>query len=186
MEIKIEGNPGSGNHYTEVKIGHIENNFPNVKEVTIIKGSDSGTSQVKTSSDAPDVAQNNEGKRAEILRYAETTLPYVLLSWKGKYMDMWNDILDLPEVAAVIYKPKRQKGTSFNRYELCHIINYLGEHVMNGYGVFEHYNGTQIANGFGDGAASTTRPQLYYQPEPNIRAAIDKLLIDKNYYGCKD
>ncbi len=185
MEIKIEGNPGTGNHYTEVNIGHIENNFPNVKEVKIIKGADGQKTMVMSGGDQPSSSANSpeekEGKRADILKYVERTLPFVLYQWKDKYMTLWNDILDLQEVDHVIYNRGRQQKTSFNRKEVAHIICYLGQHAFNGAGIFETYNATHIAAAFNDGAEKSTRPELGFQPEPVVKKAIEKLLSEKKY-----
>lgn len=188
MDLNINGNPGTGNHYTEVHIGHIENNFPAVKEVTIITGADgkeviTKTEEVESASpssvaDSPD---DRQGKRTLIMQYVEKTLPFVKFKWQDKYMELWNDILNLPEVEAVIYDRGRQQSICFNRYALCHLINYVGSKAVDGYGIFEKYNATHIAAAFKDNAEQITRPQLYYQPSLATRQAIDKLLKNKKY-----
>lgn len=181
MEIKIEGDPGTGNTYQEIKIGHIENNFPAVKEVTIIKGPDGLKVKNKTTDDQSNSHEEKSGKRADIINYVEKTLPFVLFQWKDKYMTLWDDILKLPEVDAVIYNKGRQQKTSFNRKELCHLICYVGQHAVDGYGIFEKYNATHIANAFNDGAEKSTRPELGFQPPIPIRKALEKLFKSKKY-----
>lgn len=183
MEIKIEGNPGTGNTFIENKYEHVENNFPAVKEVTIIQGADGQRhKQLTTAVEQPvNDDEDNAGKRTDILKYVEKTLPFVLFQWKDKYMTLWNDILNLPEVDRVIYHRGRQQRTSFNRKEVLHIICYLGKYVIDGYGIFEVYNATHIAAAFCDGAEKTTRPELGYTPHITIKKAIDKLLEDKKY-----
>ena len=178
MEIKIKGEPGTGNTYIE----HIENYFPAVTQVTIIRESD-GTRRKEMTSDNPadsDVL-DKEGKRADIIKYVEKTLPYVLYQWKDKYITLWNDILDLPEVARIIYNRGRQQKTSFNRKEVVHIICYLGKYAFDEAGIFEEYNATHIANAFNDGAEKSTRPELGFLPPVPIRKAIEKLLHEKKY-----
>lgn len=192
MEIKIEGNPGTGNHYTEVKIDHIENNFPNVTEVKIIKGPDGQKTTVMSGGDdnsnsdnasaAAKADKDKEAKREDILRYVGKTLPLVMYDWKDKYMALWADILAIPAVDAVIYKKGRQQKTSFNRKEVLHIICYLGKHANGGIGIFEDkYVATNVALLFKDGCEKTTRPELGYQPSMTVRKAIDKLIKSKKY-----
>lgn len=182
MEIKIEGNPGTGNTFIENKYEHVENNFPAVKQVTIIQGADGQRRKEVTTDELPALeVEDKEGKRADILKYVEKTLPFVLYQWKDKYMTLWNDILILPEVDRIIYKRGRQLKTSFNRKEVAHIICYLGKHVLDGFGIFEEYNATHIAAAFRDGAEKSTRPELGFTPPMAIKKAIDKLLEDKKY-----
>lgn len=194
MEIKIEGNPGTGNHYTEVNIGHIENNFPNVKEVKIIKDAD-GTQTITTSDqDTPDVLTSEslaspvsmptmkEALRADILKYVGNTLQLVNYSWKGKYMELWADILNIPEVDAMIYQKGRQQHTSFNRKEVLHIICYLGKHAAGGIGIFEEsYNASKVALQLNDGCKKSTRPELGFNTTKPIQEAINKLMNSKKY-----
>lgn len=182
MEIKIEGNPGTGNTFIENKIEHIENNFPAVKHVTIVKEADGQRhKEISNEEQAEPDGDDKEGKRADILKYVERTMPFLLYQWKDKYMTLWNDILDLPEVDRVIYKRGRQQNTSFNRKEVVHIICYLGRHALNGCGIFEEYNATHIAAAFRDGTEKSTRPELGFQPSAAIRNAIDRLLEEKKY-----
>ena len=183
MEIKIEGNPGTGNTFIENKYEHVENNFPSVQQVTIINEAD-GTRrrEVTTGNEQSDTSDDDKaGKRADIMKYVEKTLPFVLYQWKDKYMTLWSDILDLPDVDRVIYKRGRQQKTSFNRKEVLHIICYLGKHAIDGYAIFEEYNATHIAAAFNDKAEKSTRPELGFQPPVTIRKAIGKLLDEKKY-----
>lgn len=175
-EIKIEGNPGTGNSYIEVNIGHVENYNP---AATTVVNNYYGT-RLK-----PEALESiTAGKtllRQEILTYVSKTLTFVLHQWKGKYMDLWSDILNLPEVDAVIYDKGRQQCTLFNRKELCHIICYVGKHAVDGMGIFEKYNATHIAVAFKDGAEKSTRPELGFRPSKEIQTAIDTLLKTKKY-----
>lgn len=189
MELKIEGNPGTGNHYTEVRIENIENNFPNVKEVKIIKGTDGQkTTVMSDGSSTPDGNnpssgdKDKEAKREDILKYVGKTLPLVLYQWKDKYMDLWRDILDIPAVDAIIYKKGRQQKTSFNRKEILHIICYLGKHANGGIGIFEDkYVATDVAQILADGCEKTTRPELGFNTKKSIQVAIGELMKSKKY-----
>lgn len=182
MDIKIEGNPGTGNTFVENKYEHVENNFPAVKQVTIVQHADGQRRQELTTAGQPAPADDGKaGTRADILKYVEHTLPFVLYQWKDQYMTLWSDILDLPEVDRIIYQRGRQQKTSFNRKEVVHIICYLGKHAVDGDGIFEDYNATHIAAAFGDGAEQSTRPELGFAPPVAIRKAIDRLLEAKKY-----
>lgn len=189
MELKIEGNPGTGNHYTEVRIENIENNFPNVKEVKIFKGTDGQkTTVMSDGSSTPDGNnpssgdKDKEAKREDILKYVGKTLPLVLYQWKDKYMDLWRDILDIPAVDAIIYKKGRQQKTSFNRKEVLHIICYLGKHANGGIGIFEDkYVATDVAQILADGCEKTTRPELGFNTKKSIQVAIGELMKSEKY-----
>ena len=173
MDIKIEGNPGTGNSYTEINIEHIENNYPSV---TSVVNNYYGKRMPEQTADAP---IDKAAKREMILDYVCRTRDFVRNPWRKKYRELWSDILDLPEVDAMIYDPGRQKGTDFNRNKLMHLIHYVGHDE--GHGLFKEFNATRIALSFKDGAESTTRPQLGYNPEKAIRVGIDNLFKSKNY-----
>lgn len=189
MKLEIKGNPGTGNHYTEVNIGNIENNFPNVKEVKIIKSADGQKTTHMSFGDDTGANENalvadkdKDAKRADILKYVGKTLPLVLYAWKDKYMNLWADILAIPAVDAIIYKKGRQQNTSFNRKEVLHIICYLGKHANGGIGLFEDkYVASDVALQLADGCEKTTRPELGFQPSVSIRKAIDELMNSKKY-----
>lgn len=189
MELKIEGNPGTGNHYTEVRIENIENNFPNVKEVKIFKGTDGQKTTVMSDGSSTPEGNNpsagdkdKEAKREDILKYVGKTLPLVLYQWKDKYIDLWRDILDIPAVDAIIYKKGRQQKTSFNRKEVLHIICYLGKHANGGIGIFEdRYVATDVALILADGCEKTTRPELGFNTKKSIQVAIEELMKSKKY-----
>ena len=189
MEINIKGNPGTGNHYTEVNIGHIENNFPNVTEVTIVKDHEGKTITTRTTdSGIPtdglnhETSPNREARRQDILNYVGKTLPLVHYQWKDKYMDLWADILNIPEVNAIIYNKGHQQHTSFNRKEVLHIICYLGKHADGGIGIFEErYVATYVARQLADGCEKSTRPELGFNTTKPIQEAIDKLMKSKKY-----
>lgn len=170
--FRIEGEPGQNN--TFINIGTVQNFNPNA---TTVINNNYGT-RGEMSAPNSDIASVSDKSvvRQEILSYVEKTLPFVNHKWKDKYMDIWNDILDLPEVDAVIYNRGHQQDTIFNRKELCHIIHYVGFEAYDGCGIFENYNATHIANCFRDGKEKSTRPELGYNPSMPIRKAIDTII----------
>lgn len=174
MDIKIEGNPGTGNSYTEINIEHIENNYP---AVTSVVNNYYGKRLPEQTADTP---IDKAAKREIILDYVYRTRGFARHPWKERYRELWSDILDLPEVDALIYDKGRQKGTDFNRKELMHLIHYVGHD--DGLGLFKTYNATHIALSFNDGAEKSTRPELGYDPDDKaIRAGIDNLFKSKYY-----
>lgn len=194
MKVHVKGNPGSGNHYTEVNVVNVENNFSGLSEVTIVKNAD-GTKTVKASGSsvpAPSTSEAQvsvdntqalkEAMRRDILTYVGHLLPLISYQWKDKYMALWADILLIPEVDAVVFKKGHQHDTSFNRREVLHIICYLGKHAAGGIGIFEErYVATHVAQMLGDGFVSRTRPELGYNTTKPIQVAIDKLMNSKKY-----
>lgn len=132
MEIKIEGNPGTGNSFSEVNIQHVENYNPAATSVTNNYYGDHrepASRQPKsgegtgTASDTIDTAPI----RTEILNYVSCIRPYLSDSWKSRYMQVWNDILDLDIVAQTVYNPGKQQGTNFNRNLVANIIYFLDQ-----------------------------------------------------------
>ncbi len=189
MKIEIKGDPGTGNHYTEVNIENIENNFPNVTAVNIIKDADGQKTIVETDRNhcgnnetPPTVHRDKEAQRQDILQYVGKTLQLVRYDWKDKYMALWEDILDLPDVNAFVYQKGRQQNTSFNRKLVLHIICYLGKDADGGIGIFErNYVATNVAMLLDDGCEKSTRPELGFKPEKSIQMAIDELMETQKY-----
>ena len=196
MKLEIKGNPGTGNHYTEINIKNLEANFPAVKEVTITKDANGKKVITTKGNEEPALSNaavpapaselgdniNKEARRQDILKYVGNTLPLVMYEWKDKYMDLWADILNIPEVDAIIYKRGHQQNTSFNRKEVLHIICYLGKHANGDIGIFEQrYVAKHVAEQLNDGCEKSTRPELGYNTTKPIQEAIDKLMKSKKY-----
>lgn len=196
MKVENIGNPGTGNHYTNITVGNIEANFTNIKEVIITKDADGkkvitakgsetpASTDTAVSAPAPETGGNisKEARRQDILNYVEKILPFVMYDWKTKYMDLWADILNIPEVDAIIYKRGHQQKTSFNRKEVLHIICYLGKHANGGIGIFEErYVAKYVALQLSDGCEKSTRPELGFNTTKSIQEAIDKLMKSKKY-----
>lgn len=174
MNIDKDAKMGNGNTIMEFNIGHIEHLVPSA--TTIINNYYGTRKQTQIDDQEP---ANPEIVREEILQYVVNTLQYVVDSWKDKYMTLWADILELPEVKAVIYDKGQQGCTNFNRKEVCHILCYLGKYADGGLGVFKKYVASRIAGSLPDGKQHTTRPELGFRPSHNIQEAIDKLIKEK-------
>ena len=180
MDIKIEGNPGTGNSYTEVHqefhINHVENLNPNATTVTDYYGSGA---RAKAEAAAPvatpsDLEAQRERQRQEILDYVNKLLrEAVAPEYVTTYDDLWRDILALPEVAAEVYNPGKQQRTAFNRNLVANIIC-----MMKDAGIIREQNVsrlTQLLEGEKDhsvrAALSTPPARVIYN---KVRARIEK------------
>ena len=136
---------------------------------------------------SPSALAVKEAKRDAILKYVGNILPLVMESWYDNYMPLWEDILEIPEVAVMIYDKGRQQHTTFNRREVLHIICFLGKHAAGGAGIFEeYYNATAISLILKDGREKTTRPELGFNTTKSIQTAIIKLMNSKKYAKRKN
>ena len=176
MDINIHGDPGTGNHYTEVKIDqqvHI-GNVGVLNKATTINNTYADGKLVRTELDSP--TNETESVRKEILDYVSKTLGLVEEKWKPIYMDLWNNILDLKEVSAEVYDRGRQQNTTFNRKLVANIIYYLGNFRNNGSGMYGSYNATTVVNQLEGITNCSARLELGMRPAKAIRDAIDPLL----------
>lgn len=99
--------------------------------------------------------------------------------WVDRHMDLWNKILDLPEVAAVVYNPGKQRGTCFNRNLVSNIIHYLGNQTNKEWLVYKDYNATRFTEKLGLDATHPVRGALGSLPPAAIRKSLDRFM--ENY-----
>ena len=176
MELKIEGNPGTGNTFQEIKIGTVQNFNPNA---TTVVNHNYGCNP-KMNDRFMDSDDRNT-IRQEILNYVGRTRELVEEKWRNGYLDLWEDILNLDEVASEVYDRGRQKGTAFNRKLVANIICCLGNFRSKNVGLFGAYSPTPIVKELEGSISCSTRTELGSQPEPETRNAIRQLLKEKNY-----
>lgn len=120
MDINITGNPGTGNTFTEVNIGTVQNYNPNATTVINNNYGDrpkTAPAQDKILSDA-----KRQQCQAEIFDYVGRLHKFVAKEWRNRYDALWKQVLALPEVDASVYEPGKQKNTSFNRNMVANII----------------------------------------------------------------
>ena len=176
MDLNINGNPGQGNHFTEIKqdinIGYVEH----YNNATTIHNTYQDGKLVETKKKEPAPATDTEIINKEILGYVGKTLCLVEEQWKPIYMDLWNDILKLRDVTAEIYDRGRQHNTTFNRNFVANIIYYLGNFRKNGAGLYGSYNATKVVTELEGKTGCSTRTELGQQPSHDIRLALDALL----------
>ena len=170
MEIKIEGNPGTGNTFQEVRIGYVENYVPNATTVINNHYGEGGKAQPKA--DKETAKADLIVRRGEIMRYVGNLEPFVAKDWKNRYEATWHAILDLPAVAAVIYEPGKQKDTSFNRNLVANII-----YIMCDRGIIDESNATKLTEALEGDKDHSVRAQLRTEPEDKaILVKVESLL----------
>ena len=152
MDIKIEGNPGTGNKFLEIKqevhIGVVHqynqattmNNYYGsawdpLEEKELEKGikddvtddpelSDPNAERIEQLEE-PEEEIDRASIRAEILQYVSRVRPLVHPDKRDRYMKMWEGILELDAVRPFVYKTGKQKQTNFNRKLVANILHHL-------------------------------------------------------------
>ncbi len=119
MKIDITGNPGTGNTFTEINIGYVENYNPNLTTLNI-NHYDGKQQQHAPKQNGEDELQKQELK-AEIMSYVKQLSDYVCDGWKNRYERLWETILSHPKVSKKVYSPGKQHAT-FNKYLVANII----------------------------------------------------------------
>ena len=157
MEVKIDGNPGTGNTFQEIKIGYVENYVPNA--TTVINNHYGESGKAKPQTDKETSKADLLVRRGEIMQYVGNLRPYVSEKWKNRYEAVWHAILDLPAVAAVIYEPGKQKDTSFNRNLVANII-----YIMCGRRILIESNATKLTEALEGDKDHSVRAQLRAEP----------------------
>jgi len=183
----IEGNPGTGN--TFIKIGTAYNVNPNAKEVkntfiigdkdaaaqAITEAAGGGTSKFQDSSSKSDLTP----VRTEILNYVSRVRPLLTDEAKSTFMRMWEDILDLPEVEALVYKPGKQWGTNFHRDLVANILYYLRHRKIYKVVYKDNYNGAAMCEALEGDRDHSVKHALREDPPVDVRQAVDRLLKEK-------
>ena len=173
MEIKIEGNPGTGNTFQEIKIGHVENYVPNATQVV----NNYYGNQGKPKSEGP--AIDKVTIRKAILEDVSKLIDMVYKPKQAVWMKLWNDIIDLREVKIDIYIPGRQDDKIYCRKLVAAIIHHLGSDENNCLGWFSHYNASDIAETLVGSSLKSMRGELGAQPSDEVQTAINNLINEK-------
>ncbi|MBR1682033.1 MAG: hypothetical protein IJ700_01510 [Bacteroidaceae bacterium] len=180
MKIEIDGNPGTGNTFTEVHIGQVQNYNPAATTVVnnyygeVVQADAEVTgkpSQVATNKTVPHI--DTRPIHAEILRYVSKVRPLLVGEYKSSFQGLWVNILAIPEVDAEIYNPGKQQGTNFNRNLVANILHQLGEH-----GYFGQYNAAALARHLEGDSDHSVRTSLGTSPARVIFTKVEKLFED--------
>lgn len=166
MDINIQGDPGTGNAYTEIHINNVESFAPNA--TTINNNHYGDDRKLRASSDATTLQSADPVQRkAEIMQYVSNLKRYVTPEWRNRYEATWNAILCLPEISSIACEPGKQKDTTFNRNFIANII-----YIMCEKGIIAENNATTLAKALEGDKDHPVRAQLRTKPE-------DKLILDK-------
>lgn len=100
--------------------------------------------------------------REKIMLYVSCLTGELVPEWEKRYMDLWDGILNLPVVEAMVYNPGKQQNTSFNRNLVANIIHFLGTRTNNKERVYKAYN------------AALFTEKLEHDKDHPVRAALGK------------
>ena len=174
MEVKIEGNPGTGNTFQEINInGPIENYLPNATQVV---NNYYGTT--KKAQDAEPVVDRATLKK-KILEDVGKLVNMVYKRRQTNWMDLWNDLLDLPEVKYEVCNPGNNHDTIYNRKLVAGIIHFIASGDRGCLGWFSKYNASEITRILGYKEGASIRGELGGDPSVEVREAINKLITEK-------
>ena len=118
--------------------------------------------------------------RTEILNYVSRVRPLLIDEAKSDYMKVWNDILDLREVEALVYKPGKQKGTNFNRDLVANILYYLRHWKIYRVVYKQDYNGAALTEALEQDKEHSVKHALRDDPPQPIQEAITALMKRKH------
>lgn len=165
MDIKIDGNPGTGNTFQEIHINKVETYAPSA---TTVVNNHYGDRKPLQSATEPAVKDADRiQRRVEILHYAGNLKAYAASGWKNRYDDLWRSVLDLPEVSAIVFEPGKQKDTTFNRNLVANIA-----YMMCNAGVLAETNASALTLALEGDKEHPVRAQLRRAPE-------DKEIVEK-------
>ncbi len=195
MDIKIEGNPGTGNTFQEIHIGSV-GTYNNAAVINNYYGTNGEQYREKkkqegTENDTPDNPDhsipdnrrldrreeseeeiNRSRIRTEILDYVSRVRPLVRLDKRDRYMQMWEGILELDAVRPFVYKTGKQKRTSFNRKLIANILHHLDtRHIYKA-----PYKASDLALALEDDYEMSVRGELGKYPSEYVCAEIDDYL----------
>lgn len=184
MDIKIEGNPGTGNTFQEINItGPIQNYNPAATTVVNNYGT-----QPEAETPARKKAESKTVKamlerdqidttpiRTEILNYVSCLRPHVQKDKQARYMQLWDKILDLPEVEGQVYDPGKQQGTNFNRNLVANIIHFLDYFDF----YAEVYNAAAFTFALEADKEHSVRAALGTDPSERVKIAVENLVKEQ-------
>ncbi|MCI5663696.1 MAG: hypothetical protein MR319_05255 [Mediterranea sp.] len=172
MDIKIEGNPGTGNTFQEIKIGYVENYVPNA--TTVINNHYGDSRKAQSAADKETSKADLLVRQGEIMQYVSNLKQYVAKDWKNRYETLWHNILNLPEVSAPICEPGKQKDTTFNRNLVANII-----YIMCNQGIITETNATTLTVALEGDKEHPVRAQLRKDPDDkDLKRKVESLIVN--------
>lgn len=165
MDINIQGDPGTGNTFTDIHINNVETFAPNASTVNHHHYGDDR--KPRSSSDVSLQGTASVQRKAEIMQYVSNLKQYVSPEWSNRDEATWQSVLCLPEVSCIVCEPGKQKDTTFNRNLVANII-----YIMCEKGILAETNATTLAKALEGDKDHPVRAQLRTKPE-------DRLILEK-------
>ena len=188
VKFKIEGQPGTSNVYINIDTAYNVNpNATKVENTFIISSCDGSKAIAEVTGDMMKNVQiapsalviDTRLVKAEILNYVSRVRPLLVDEAKSDYVKMWDDILNLREVEALIYKPGKQKSTNFNRDLVAQILYHLRLQKIYKVAYRQDYNASAMAKALEQDKDHSVRRALREEPPQEVCDAIDRLLKEK-------
>lgn len=175
MNIKIEGNPGTGNAFQELIFnGPVQNVNPNATQVV-----NNYYGMPKKGQDAEPVV-DKATVRKKILEDVGKLVNMVSKRRQTYWADLWNDILELSEVKYDVYNRGNNHDTIYSRKLVAAIIHFVGSAEKGCLCWFTKYNASEITRTLGYKEGASIRGELGGNPSDEVMEAIKKL-IKENY-----
>lgn len=161
MNINIQGDPGTGNTFTDIQIGHVETFAPNATTVVDNHYGESGKFRLPSAASPQETEQLQ--RKAKIMQYVGLLKRYVAPEWVSRYESVWQSILSLSEVSSAVYDPGKQKNTTFNRNLVANII-----YIMCEKGIIAENNATTLAKALEGDKDHSVRARLRSNPDDSV------------------
>ncbi|MCR5040256.1 MAG: hypothetical protein K6A94_13095 [Bacteroidales bacterium] len=118
--------------------------------------------------------------REEIIKYVGGLFEFYTSDWQKHYIELWNDILLLPEVDAEIFELGKQHDTLFNRNLVGNIISFLNRYKL----YKDDFNANAMTKALlkYNNKGQSVREALGDNPPTNICEAIKKHMDTKKYF----
>ncbi len=108
-----------------------------------------------------------------IMEYVMRLHPFLVREeWRDKYKELWEEILELPEVAKVIYDKGKQQETTFNRNLVGNILRLMKERKM----FVPTAHATKLAETLEGDTNASIRAKLGELPPKEVKDAIEILI----------
>ena len=175
MDIKIDGNPGTGNIFQQINInGTVRDILPNATQVV-----NNYYGMPKKGQDAEPVV-DKATVRKKILEDVGKLVNMVSKRRQTYWADLWNEILDLSEVKYDVYDRGNNHDTIYSRKLVAAIIHFIGSAEKGCLCWFIKYKASEITRTLGYKEGASIRGELGGNPSAEVMEAI-KNLIDEKY-----
>jgi hypothetical protein len=168
----------SGRPLTIFHIGEVHQLNPNATQVVNHYYGDQFVpkdAQRNEPSARENATRNPQLSTKSILEYVMRLHPlHVREAWRDKYEVLWQQLLELPEVADKIFDKGKQQNTTFNRNLVANILHLMAERKVLATG-----NATKLAIALEGTSDTSVRAKLGEMPSRPVKVAVEKLLGEK-------